>query len=131
MYHLTGWSCDVSYCLFTWWFDSSFFVIAIWDGEPVDSNSHRLPAFFSKEMTSIDTHEVAKQDRVYVEISTTLEDEYGFGELKTHARLFTDDTFSKEMTSIDDTHEIALKVLTYPLCWTKTCDTQLIDSPLF
>ena len=53
-----------------------------------------LPAFFSKEMTSIDTHEVAKQDRVYVEMSSTLEEEHGFGELKKHARLFTDDTFS-------------------------------------
>ena len=45
-------------------------------------------------MTSIDTHEVAKQDRVYVEMSSTLEEEHGFGELKKHARLFTDDTFS-------------------------------------
>ena len=29
-------------CLFTWWFDSSFFVIAIWVGKPVDLNLHRL-----------------------------------------------------------------------------------------
>ena len=35
-YHLIDWWCDVSSllfaCLFTWWFDSSFFVVAIWNG---------------------------------------------------------------------------------------------------
>ena len=41
-YHLTDWWCDVSFCFFTSWFDSNFFVIAIWDGEPVNLNSHRL-----------------------------------------------------------------------------------------
>ena len=32
----------LSFCLFTWWFDSSYFVTAIWDGKQVVSNSHRL-----------------------------------------------------------------------------------------
>ena len=38
---LIDWWCDIK-CLFMWWFDSSFFVIAIWVGKPVDSNLHRL-----------------------------------------------------------------------------------------
>ena len=41
-YHLIDWWCDISFCLFTWSFYSSFFVTAIWDGKPVDWNSHRL-----------------------------------------------------------------------------------------
>ena len=44
-YRITVWLIDVvtlSFCLFTWQFDSSFFVTAIWDRKPVDSNSHRL-----------------------------------------------------------------------------------------
>ena len=48
IYHLIElpfWLIDdvtLSVCLFTWLFDSSFFVIAIWVGKPVDSNLHRL-----------------------------------------------------------------------------------------
>ena len=38
----------LSFCLFTWWFHSSFFVTAIWDGKPVDSNSYRLSALYYK-----------------------------------------------------------------------------------
>ena len=38
----------LSVCLFTWWFDSSFFVIASWAGNPVDSNSHRLLPLYYK-----------------------------------------------------------------------------------
>ena len=41
------WWCDVSFCLFTW-FDSSFFIAAIWDGKPVESNSHRLSPLYYK-----------------------------------------------------------------------------------
>ena len=48
-YRITIWLIDdvtLSFCLFTWWFDSSFFVTAIWDGKPVGSNSYRLSAFY-------------------------------------------------------------------------------------
>ena len=38
----------LSFCLFVWWFNSSFFVTAIWDGKPVNSNSHRLAPLFYK-----------------------------------------------------------------------------------
>ena len=38
----------LSVCLFTWWFDSSFFVIASWAGNPVDLNSHRLLPLYYK-----------------------------------------------------------------------------------
>ena len=54
IYHLIElpfWLIDdvtLSVCLFTWWFDSSFFVIAVWVGKPVDSNSHRLLPFYYK-----------------------------------------------------------------------------------
>ena len=54
IYHLIElpfWLIDdvtLSVCLFTWWFDSSFFVIAIWAGNPVDSNSHRLLPLYYK-----------------------------------------------------------------------------------
>ena len=41
-YRITIWLTDdvtLSFCLLTWWLDSSFFfVTAIWDGKPVDSN---------------------------------------------------------------------------------------------
>ena len=43
-YRITIWLIDdvtlVFVCLFSWWFDSSFFVTAIWDGKPMDSSSH-------------------------------------------------------------------------------------------
>ena len=54
IYHLIElpfWLIDdvtLSVCLFTWLFDSSFFVIAIWVGKPVDSNSHRLLPLYYK-----------------------------------------------------------------------------------
>ena len=52
-YRITIWLTDdvtlSFFCLFTWWFDSSFFfVTAIWDGKPVDSNSHRLSPLYYK-----------------------------------------------------------------------------------
>ena len=50
-YRITIWLIDdvtLSFCLFTWWFHSSFFVTAIWDGKPVDSNSYRLSALYYK-----------------------------------------------------------------------------------
>ena len=50
-YRITIWLIDdvtLSFCLFTWWFDSSIFVTAIWDGKPVDSNSHRLSPLYYK-----------------------------------------------------------------------------------
>ena len=51
-YRITIWLTDdvtLSFCLFTWWFDSSFFfVTAIWDGKPVDSNLHRLSPLYYK-----------------------------------------------------------------------------------
>ena len=46
--HLIDW-CDASFfCFFTWWLDSRFFVTAIWDWKPVDSNSHRLLPLYYK-----------------------------------------------------------------------------------
>ena len=48
-YHLIDCWCEVSFCLFTWWFDSSFFVTSIWDGKPVDSNTHRLSPLYYKQ----------------------------------------------------------------------------------
>ena len=51
-YRITIWLTDdvtLSFCLFTWWFDSSFFfVTAIWDGKPVDSSSHQLSPLYYK-----------------------------------------------------------------------------------
>ena len=50
-YRITTWLIDdvtLGFCLFTWWFDSSFFVTAIWDGKPVDLNSHRLSPLYYK-----------------------------------------------------------------------------------
>ena len=50
-YQITIWLIDdvtLSFCLFTWWFDYSFFVTAIWDEKPVDSNSHRLLPLYYK-----------------------------------------------------------------------------------
>ena len=44
-YRTTIWLIDhvtVSSCLFAWWFDSGFFVTAIWDEKPVDSHLHWL-----------------------------------------------------------------------------------------
>ena len=49
-YHLIDWECDVNFfCLFTWWFDSSFFVTAVWDGKRVDTNSYRLSSVYYKQ----------------------------------------------------------------------------------
>ena len=49
IYHLTelpfDWWCNV--CLFTW-FDSRFFVTAIWQGKPVDLKSHRRSPLYYK-----------------------------------------------------------------------------------
>ena len=49
---ITIWIIDdvtVSFCLFTWWFDSGFFVTAIWEGKRVDSNLHRLsPEYYKR-----------------------------------------------------------------------------------
>ena len=45
LYRITIWLIDdetLSVCLFTLWFHFSFFVTAIWDGKPVDSNLYRL-----------------------------------------------------------------------------------------
>ena len=50
-YQNTTWFIDdmtLSFCLFMWWFDSSFFVTAIWDGKPVNSNSHPLTTLYYK-----------------------------------------------------------------------------------
>ena len=50
-YRITIWLIDdvtLGFCLFTWWFDSSFFVTAIWDRKPVDSNSHLLSPLYYK-----------------------------------------------------------------------------------
>ena len=51
-YLITLWLIDdvtFSFCLFIWWFDSSFFVTAICDGKPMDSNSHRLsPSYYKR-----------------------------------------------------------------------------------
>ena len=50
-YRITIWLIDdvtLNFCLFTWWFDSSFFVTAIWDGKPVHSNSHQLSPLYYK-----------------------------------------------------------------------------------
>ena len=49
-YQITIWLIDVtlSFCLFTWWFDYSFFVTAIWDGKSADSSSHRLSTLYYK-----------------------------------------------------------------------------------
>ena len=44
-YRITIWLIDnvtLSFCLFTWWFDYSFLVTAMWDGKPVDSHLRRL-----------------------------------------------------------------------------------------
>ena len=38
----------LSVCLFTWWFDSRFFVTAIWDRKSVDSNSYPLSPLYYK-----------------------------------------------------------------------------------
>ena len=38
--------CNV--CLFTWWFDSRFFVTAIWQRKPMDLNSYRLSSLCCK-----------------------------------------------------------------------------------
>ena len=50
-YRITIWLIDdvtLNFCLFKWWFDSSFFVTAIWDWRPVDSNSHWLSPLYYK-----------------------------------------------------------------------------------
>ena len=44
-YRINIWLIDdvtLSFCLFTSWFDCSFFVTAMWDEKPVDLNSHRV-----------------------------------------------------------------------------------------
>ena len=43
---LIHWWCNV--CLFTGWFESRFFVTAIWHEKPVDLNSHRLSHLYYK-----------------------------------------------------------------------------------
>ena len=51
-YRITIWLIDdvtLSFCLLTCWFDSSFSLTAIWDGKPVDSNSHRLSPLYYKQ----------------------------------------------------------------------------------
>ena len=51
-YQITIWLIDdarLSVCLFTWWFDSSFFVTAIWNRKQVDSNLHRLSPLYYKQ----------------------------------------------------------------------------------
>ena len=41
--------CEVSFCLFTWWFDTSFLLQQSWYRKPVDSNSHRLsPLYYER-----------------------------------------------------------------------------------
>ena len=50
-YRITIWLIDdltVNFCLFTWWFGSSIFVIAIWNGKPMDSDSHQLSPLYYK-----------------------------------------------------------------------------------
>ena len=48
-YWIIIWLCDIKFfCLYTWWFDFSFFATAIWDGKLVDSNSHELSSFYYK-----------------------------------------------------------------------------------
>ena len=50
-YRITIWLIDdltLSFCLITCWFDSSFFLTAIWDGKPVASSSHRLSPLYYK-----------------------------------------------------------------------------------
>ena len=46
--HLTYWWCEVSFCLFTWWFDTRFLLQQPWYRKPVDSNSHRLSPLYYK-----------------------------------------------------------------------------------
>ena len=41
------WWCNV--CLFTWWFDSRFFVTAIWHGKPLDLSWHRLSPLYYRQ----------------------------------------------------------------------------------
>ena len=41
---LIDWWCNA--CLCTWWFDSRFFIIAIWHWKPVDLSSHRLSTLY-------------------------------------------------------------------------------------
>ena len=41
------WWCNV--CLFTWWFDSRFFVTAIWHGKPLDLSSHQLSSLYYRQ----------------------------------------------------------------------------------
>ena len=51
-YRITIWLIDdvtLSFCLFTWWFDSSYFVTAILDRKPADSNSHWLSPLYYKQ----------------------------------------------------------------------------------
>ena len=52
-YRITIWLIDdvtLSFCLFTWWFDSTFFVTAIRDEKQVNSNSHRLSPLYNKRI---------------------------------------------------------------------------------
>ena len=37
-----NWLCEVSFCLYTWWFDIRFLLQLFWYGKPMDSNAHRL-----------------------------------------------------------------------------------------
>lgn len=59
------------------------------------------------------------------QISSILEEEQGFGEFKTHVRLYTDKTFSKEMSSIDGTHEVAKQDRVYVEVSVNTDDDRL------
>ena len=66
-YHLIDWWCDVNFCLFTWWFEYSSFVTAIWDGKPVDSNSHRLSPLYYKHVWWINRSKVLKRNSIFQE----------------------------------------------------------------
>ena len=48
-WHLIDWWCEVCFSLFTWWFDTKFFVTAILYKKPVHSNSHRLSPLYYKQ----------------------------------------------------------------------------------
>ena len=57
-YHLIDWWCDVSFCLFTWWFGSCFFVTAIWDGKTskLELASTTTLALQVKQLTKCASH---------------------------------------------------------------------------
>ena len=43
-----NWLCEVSFCLYTWWFDIRFLLQLFWYGKPMDSNAHRLSPLYYK-----------------------------------------------------------------------------------